>query len=81
MAARTTKLYEHLDKTDYGLVRVWLELHSDGVEPPYYVLCGEIRVAGLTLAQKSVMLYPQGVAREGLERLRAARDEIDRGQG
>lgn len=71
MSKKLDKIYEHLDQTEYGPVRVWLELRSGDGKPPYYALCGEIQAAGLVLHSKSVVLYPKSVALEGRQKLQA----------
>lgn len=76
MPEQTTKLYEHLDQTEYGQVRVWLELRSGDGIPPYYALCGEIQAAGLVLNSRSVVLYPRSVALEGRQKLISAQREL-----
>jgi len=79
MAGQTiTKLYEHLDQTDHGPVRVWLELvHDGGSEPTRYKLCGEMMIGGLVLAQESVGLEPNEIARAGRKTLRHAQEIMD----
>ena len=76
MAEKIDKLYEHLAQTEYGSVRVWLELRTDGLIPPYYALCAEMRAGELILAQKSAVLYPRSVALEGRQKLQAAQKEL-----
>lgn len=78
MAGQTiTKLYEHLDQTDHGPVRVWLELVTEGNEPARYQLCGEMMIGGLVLAQESVGLEPNEIARAGRKKIRHAQEILD----